>query len=187
MTLDTIFADFDHDPTFDKPAPQPKPTIHDAHDQPASFRGQFTDAASALRYISGGNATVTLQSKKTGARFTFSVRAPTDKVTGKRDGSGTLFVGLLNGPDNETNYKYLGRITAEGHFWIGRKNPRPGDLDRNAPSAKAFDWTWKNLNRGIFGDQLEIWHESKCGRCGRKLTVPASIASGFGPECINHI
>jgi len=30
---------------------------------------------------------------------------------------------------------------------------------------------------------LEIWHEGRCGRCNRKLTVPASIALGIGPEC----
>jgi hypothetical protein len=28
-----------------------------------------------------------------------------------------------------------------------------------------------------------VWHEGRCGRCGRKLTVPESIESGFGPEC----
>jgi hypothetical protein len=34
---------------------------------------------------------------------------------------------------------------------------------------------------------VEFWHEGKCGRCNRKLTVPSSIESGFGPECINHV
>jgi hypothetical protein len=34
---------------------------------------------------------------------------------------------------------------------------------------------------------VEFWHEGKCCRCGRKLTVPASIASGIGPECATKI
>lgn len=34
---------------------------------------------------------------------------------------------------------------------------------------------------------VEIWHEGKCGRCGRQLTVPESIESGFGPECVKMI
>ena len=31
------------------------------------------------------------------------------------------------------------------------------------------------------------WHEGRCGRCGRKLTVPESIEAGYGPECINLV
>jgi len=32
-----------------------------------------------------------------------------------------------------------------------------------------------------------VFHEGACGRCGRTLTVPESIASGFGPECIRYV
>jgi hypothetical protein len=30
---------------------------------------------------------------------------------------------------------------------------------------------------------FEVWHEGKCGKCGRALTVPSSILTGIGPEC----
>ncbi|MGQ4872128.1 MAG: DUF6011 domain-containing protein, partial [Candidatus Thorarchaeota archaeon] len=30
-------------------------------------------------------------------------------------------------------------------------------------------------------EKVRIWHEGKCGRCGRRLTVPESIESGYGP------
>jgi hypothetical protein len=36
-------------------------------------------------------------------------------------------------------------------------------------------------------ESLEIWHEGSCLRCGRKLTVPESIESGYGPECIKSV
>jgi hypothetical protein len=36
-------------------------------------------------------------------------------------------------------------------------------------------------------DGVVIWHEGRCGRCGRRLTVPESIESGYGPECIGKI
>jgi hypothetical protein len=47
----------------------------------------------------------------------------------------------------------------------------------------------------LFGHLLErrplprctVHHEGRCGRCGRTLTVPESIESGFGPECINYV
>lgn len=97
-----------------------------------------------------------------------------------------IFVGLLSGPNNDSDYSYLGRI-ARDVFWAGRKVPRPGDVSAEAPSSRAFAWTWKMLASGRFPETLEIWHEGSCGRCGRKLTVPTSIAQGFGPECITKI
>ena len=145
---------------------------------PDMERKPFADAASALRFIEAGKATVTLVSLKTGTRFTY-------KITQSDDGN-CYFVGLLNGSDNESNYKYIGRIS-RGIFWAGRKNPRPGDINRDAPSVRAFAWSYRSILQGNLPDSLEIWHEGHCGRCGHILTVPASIASGFGPECIKHM
>lgn len=143
-----------------------------------SHAAQLSEAQAALTFALAGNATLTLVSQKTGARFTYSVRA--------NDDSTVWFVGLLTGPDNRADYKYMGRI-ARGIYWHGRKVPRAGDIGREAPSARAFDYAWRALARGAMPDQCEIWHEGSCGRCGRKLTVPESIASGFGPECINKL
>jgi hypothetical protein len=123
----------------------------------------------------GGNATVTLVSLKTGTRFTFKIRA--------NDTGDVHFVSLLRGPDNERDFSYLGRIANMGLF-PGRRNAKPGDVGVDAPSSKAFQFAWAQLLHDRLHDQLEIWHEGRCGRCNRKLTVPSSIASGFGPECV---
>lgn len=125
-------------------------------------------------YITGGNATVTIMSGKTGTRFTY-------KVTASKPDAGQMpifFVGLLSGPDNERDYRYIGIVTASGFRWT-----RKSTVTETAPSFQAFAW----LSRHWESDQVEIWHEGRCGRCGRKLTVPDSIASGFGPECIQHV
>ena len=149
----------------------------------APMHGQLASAESALAFMVAGNATVTLVSKKTGNRFTYKIRqAETDSDSQ----SELYFVSLLRGADNESDYSYLGRI-AKGQLYIGRKSPKPGDIGRDAPSALAFDYAWQHITRGNLPAVLEIWHEGKCGRCGRKLTVPSSIESGFGPECINHV
>jgi hypothetical protein len=147
-------------------------------DAPREMRGRFTDAVTARQFMRAGKATVTLVSKKTGNRFTYRLRESEDKAC--------TFVGLLTGPDNTANYQYLGRISRDV-FWAGRKNPRPGDIAKTAPSVVAFDWAWRQVAKGNMPDQLEIWHEGQCGRCGRKLTVPESIANGFGPECVQHV
>ena len=46
-------------------------------------------------------------------------------------------------------------------------------------------WTWDRLvNKGLdLPDVVEIWHEGGCKCCGKKLTVPASIELGMGPDC----
>jgi Family of unknown function (DUF6011) len=143
-----------------------------------SDKAKFTDAAAARAFMTGGNATVTLVSTKTGTRFTYRLRA--------NDEGDVFFVSLLGGPDNESDYRYMGRI-ARGVFWAGRKVPKPGDVGPDAPSSLAFKWAWERLAKGVLLDSLEIWHEGRCGRCARKLTVPASIASGFGPECAGKV
>ena len=134
----------------------------------------FTTAADARGFMIAGNATVTLVSKKTGTRFTYKIRASDDGEV--------FFISLLNGPDNTADFKYLGRI-ARSIFWQGRKVPKPGDITADAPSSKAFKWAWDAIINDVLPPQLEIWHEGRCGRCNRKLTVPSSIASGLGPEC----
>jgi hypothetical protein len=142
------------------------------------MRGQFADAVDALAFMMAGKATVTLVSKKTGNRFTFRVSVSPDGQC--------HFVALLSGPDNTNDYQYMGRISRQIYFH-GRKVARPGDISVGAPSARAFAWTWQQLVRGTLPDSLEIWHEGRCGRCARKLTVPASIERGFGPECADRM
>jgi hypothetical protein len=144
--------------------------------------GQLTTAAAALKFMRAGNATVTLRSVATGTRFTYRLRASEDgRVT---------FVALMNGADNESNYVYMGfikntMVAGPGIYYHGGRKAK---VAIDAPSAKAFDWAWRQLNKGnLPADKLEIFHEGRCGRCGRKLTVPESIVSGFGPECIQLV
>ena len=65
--------------------------------------------------------------------------------------------------------------------WTGKSK-----VSQEAPSFIGFDFCFKALSAGSMRG-FEIWHEGKCGRCGRKLTVPESIACGFGPECIGMV
>ena len=147
----------------------------------AEFRadGEITDPIHARSFMTAGRATVTLVSKKTGVRFTYKISKPKD---GEVD-NGFRFVSVLNGPDNWTNYAYFGYIR-NGVFFHGRAKARVSDT---AASVKAFAWAWQKLAQGTLPEQLQIWHEGKCGRCGRKLTVPSSIASGLGPECAGRM
>jgi hypothetical protein len=143
-------------------------------DKPKDMRGRLTSASDAEAFMLAGKATITLVSVKTQARFTYRISASDDRTC--------HFVALLSGADNENDYSYLGRI-ARSMFWRGRKIPRPGDVGVDAPSMNAFAWAWQRIVSGTLPDSLEVWHEGRCGRCARKLTVPSSVKQGFGPEC----
>ena len=123
------------------------------------------------KFILGGNATFTVTSLKTGTRFTFKVRKPSDEAP--------HFVSLMNGPDNESNYAYLGTIFGDLNYRHGRKSRVTPD----ATSAKAFNWLWNHRNDSDLDTKIEFRHAGKCCCCGRKLTEPESIDTGIGPIC----
>jgi hypothetical protein len=133
---------------------------------------QITGVEAIKNFALGGNAYFTLESKTTGTRFTFRMRRP--------DESKPVFVSLLNGPDNWSNYAYLGFIK-NGNFIHGTAKSK---ISAEAPSAKAFAWFWRTLNTSPAKlATMAFWHNGKCGCCGRHLTVPESVYTGLGPEC----
>jgi len=141
---------------------------------------QFSTIKDACDYALAGNATLTLESLKTGAHFTFKVR-----LAKPRDGEepqALWFVSLLNGPDNGSDYQYLG-IIRNGRFTRTAKSR----ITEEASSFKAFNFFWACITAGKLPESLAVRHEGRCGRCGRVLTVPESIDAGIGPECANKL
>lgn len=134
----------------------------------------FSNAKDAVTFMLAGNATITVRSEKTSTRYTFKIK--------KSDDGAVHFVSLMNGPDNEKSFQYMG-IIKNGVYSHGRKSR----ITPDATCAKAFAWTFNNLTRDILPEVLKVWHEGSCGRCGRKLTVPQSIERGLGPECVQYI
>jgi len=59
------------------------------------------------------------------------------------------------------------------------------DVPADDMKAKVFDWLWAFYLCPVkpLPAQVQFWHEGRCGRCNRRLTVPESITLGFGPDC----
>jgi len=156
-----------------------------AHNHPAVI----ANIDDAYTYMMAGNATVTVENEATGRRFTYRLSAPyIDRETSMaRDTDKIVFVGLMNGPDNDGDYAYMGAIRPVEHPYEV-KTSRKSRVSDDAPSFKAIQWVLaharehRELPAGV-----NVWHEGKCGRCGRKLTVPESIARGIGPECAERM
>lgn len=127
----------------------------------------------AKRFILAGNATATFVSP-TGNRFTYRIRAKEvepEKVL--------HFVSVLTGSNNEEDYQFIGTIFGGNTFKHGRK----ARIGCDAPSVRAFMWAFPRIVADADLQGMEVFHEGTCGACGRKLTVPESIESGFGPVC----
>ena len=138
---------------------------------------QLTTVGAISTFLWAGNAIVTLVSKATGQRYTFKVRQPEahdDNATPPH------FVMLLAGPDNGGDYVYMGAVFADrpGKLTLTRKS----QFKYDSTPVKAFQYLLNCLAHDTLG-QLEVWHEGRCGRCGKRLTVPESIETGLGPVC----
>jgi len=122
------------------------------------------------QFVTGGNATITIESKKTGAHYTYRVRK-------SQDGNAT-FVSVLAGPDNESDYVYAGLL--DGPSVRPTKKSR---FNCDSASIKAINYALGHIAAGQLPPHCEIRHEGRCGVCNRTLTTPESLDRGIGPEC----
>jgi Family of unknown function (DUF6011) len=152
------------------------------HDH-AENAAQFTSAVDCQAYCIGGDAKLTLVSKRTGVRFTYRItRAPENK----RFPLPAYFVSVLTGPDNETNYRFFG--TMRGAYNLLYRYSDKAKVSETAPSVKAFAWFFDRVFlQGVVPAELEIWHEGRCSRCHKPLTDPESIRRGLGPICAEKL
>jgi hypothetical protein len=97
------------------------------------------------------------------------------------------FVDLLAGPNNTTDYKFLGKLnkatgavalTTRSHF---TDNAWPVRVLRRALAV-----VWSDDDAAMTTAGFAIHHEGRCGRCGRVLTTPHSVQLGLGPECASY-
>lgn len=143
-----------------------------------THRHQLTDAGDIRDFVLAGKAVFTLVSSVTGRHLTFKV----SKAKDSKD-KGPYFVAAMTGPDNVSSYTYMGHVFADekGFELIpGSK----GKLSPESVTRKAFEWLLKRISATkALPDGGEFWHEGRCGRCARRLTVPISIERGLGPIC----
>ena len=148
-----------------------------------STRRQITHWEEVRSFVLAGSATFTLVSQRSGKRFTYHVTL----MKPGNDGFPWWSVEIMNGPSNTDDYRFFGQLVR-----VGKTDVNFDDLPHTVPTgdvgALAFVWFWvrldKHLRRGASPPpHVEFWHEGRCGRCNRKLTVPESISSGIGPVC----
>ena len=136
------------------------------------------------KFIVGGKAIITLESKKTGRWFTYKIQRNKNE---KNNPTSPLFVSVLTGSDNESSYTYMGTIFCNDDK-LDFKLTKNSKISEKALSYLAFNYFFVNLMKNVKHVDLDVYHRGICCRCGRAITVPESLITGFGPECykINH-
>lgn len=125
----------------------------------------------ALKFMFAGNSIATFVNTKTDNRFTFKVK--------QKKYTNLFFVSVLTGADT---YTYIGTVVS-GEFRHGKKSK----ITKESQSVRVFQYVLTNLINSSLPNFVEVWHEGRCGKCGKTLTVPSSIANGLGPECIKTL
>lgn len=124
------------------------------------------------------NATFTIVLDEAGDYRTIKLTDCPDRM-GKP--TGTQIASYLNGADNESNYTGFAFVFG-ARFAVWAKFKADNKLAHALRILLAADRD----------AQIEFGHayaieSGNCSRCGRKLTVPASIHRGLGPKCAGII
>jgi hypothetical protein len=149
-------------------------------------RGQLKTPDEILTFMLGGSATLTLQAPS-GKHYTYKVKEAERKPDDAANAPLRWFVGLLSGPDNDSDYTYLGLL---------ENTQRSGDVlrfrltpaSRLGGEAAPVVWVRRLIEALVAEDEKRLargafYHEGRCGMCNRKLTTPESIKRGIGPVC----
>ena len=123
-------------------------------------------------FVTAGHAVFTV-ANPAGQHFTYRVSTSDD--------SARWFVGVMTGSNNERDYSYHGLLDpATGAVRVTAKSRVSAD----ALSAKVLRWALDVVyGRRSLPAGYAIEHAGACGRCGRTLTEPESLATGIGPTC----
>jgi|GEM_PF-6204379 len=139
-------------------------TLADYADAPS------TPAIETTRTVAQGYYTVAFPD---GSHVTLRVRQWNGKA------SGHMVLSYLSGSNNEQDYTGMGDIQPNGtlRYW---RNYANGYERQKAAVAILFGATSEELAK--YGEAYAM-ESGQCCRCGRTLTVPASLNRGMGPEC----
>lgn len=133
---------------------------------------QLFEIEEQKKFIFGGNAYFTIENPDTGNRFTYRISKAI-----KTEEEDLFWVSLLRGPDNTSDYSFMGLIKG-GEYRHSKKK-----MSEDSKAAVAFRWWYGHLIKGSIPTKINFYHCGRCCVCGRLLTTPESVKAGIGPKC----
>lgn len=87
-----------------------------------------------------------------------------------------VVISYLGGPNNETDYTGFANVDGDWvHLWL--------KFDGDSLTVKALKGLASEREEQEKAGMAYAIESGRCYRCGRTLTVPASIHRGLGPDC----
>ena len=128
------------------------------------------------RMLAAGRLTATMRSKRTNQHITLTFQCKVKKAKWE------------NAPFAEASHVFIKMGNGEwGATKIGTYYPNSGKLyfdTRDVAWQYAAKQTLYSATTGVQEtEQFEITESNFCGKCGKELTDPVSIARGIGPTC----
>lgn len=112
--------------------------------------------------------------------YTFRVRhKPADMFNRE-----VYFVACMTGSDNERSYSYMGILDPlTGHVDLRGKTKFTDQSTQVRILSRVLACLWAGQGNKIVAAGWDVKHAGKCCKCGRTLTHPESLETGWGPEC----
>ena len=129
-------------------------------------------------FVLAGKAILTLVDTMEDIRYTYRVRKRKDK----RSEGNVWFVDILVGKNNMSDYKYTCYFKEDLKIKTSQRSIVKDMKDKRISMFKSMIAGIDTLPNDI--SWLKVYNMGTCGRCGKPLTVPSSIESGLGPECV---
>lgn len=134
-------------------------------------------------FFIAGRAIFTIANRTTNQHYTYKIIKKSDPKDETKD---IYFLNVLTGPDNQNSYTYVGMFIPEKaadrdqSIVLTRKSKyrKDSQVVRVAAWALQLAKTQTEPKEGY-----ELNHAGRCGKCGRMLTEPESLKTGFGPIC----
>lgn len=135
---------------------------------------QDSETAPAVDPIPNGTYTIETED----GHFTFRIKPGTVKLEGR------TIIEYLYGADNEMDFRAFGFVKEDRTItvWTRFQHSTVGKV-RAQQIVKAF----MNADTLEAAGQAYALKSGRCRRCGRTLTVPASINQGYGPDCFEKV
>lgn len=108
---------------------------------------------------------------------TIRIKAGTGNFEGK------FVASYLSGSDNETDYTGFAFIGTDGSVNVWKKFKTAEGKVSPAMASKVLAVSVVLFGGADDAREAYAMRSGRCSRCNRKLTVPASLHRGMGPEC----
>lgn len=137
--------------------------------------------AAVKAFLLAGNATFTIDNGS-GRHLTFNIGKGKDPEPGGRYRTAPYFASVHAGSDT---YNYMGMLDQRTGKLRQTKGSKVGERSQ---AWIVLSWALRRIWSGkLLPAPARLMHAGNCGRCGRQLTDPVSIATGIGPDCAEQM